>query len=73
MPESARYIYFRVITRTQAPVYSTHSVESLRRDRRTGPGPIFVRIRRSVHRPNPESGTFIPPESSLVALGVTRA
>jgi predicted DNA-binding transcriptional regulator AlpA len=48
-----------LLTEPQAARYLTRSASSMRRDRKHGTGPIFVRIGRSIRYPKTELDEFL--------------
>jgi hypothetical protein len=59
MQSSAQELRSPLLTERQAARYLTRSVSSLRRDRKHGTGPGFLRIGRSVRYLKPELDRYI--------------
>jgi predicted DNA-binding transcriptional regulator AlpA len=59
MQSSVRDICSPLLTEQQAAEYLTRSVSSLRRDRKRGTGPNFVRLGRSVRYLKSELDSYI--------------
>lgn len=57
--DSTNNFYSPLVTEKQAALYLARSVSSIRRDRRHGCGPVFVRIGRSIRYATKELDRFI--------------
>jgi hypothetical protein len=67
MNKSAQDVCSPLLTEQQAASYLTRSVSSLRRDRKNGVGPRFVRAGRSIRYPKVELDVYL---SALINPGV---
>jgi len=67
MNKSAQDVCSPLLTEQQAASYLTRSVSSLRRDRKNGVGPRFVRLGRSIRYPKVELDVYL---SALINPGV---
>jgi hypothetical protein len=67
MNTSAQDVCSPLLTEQQAASYLMRSVSSLRRDRKNGVGPRFVRLGRSIRYPKVELDVYL---SALINPGV---
>jgi hypothetical protein len=72
MPKSAPNISSPLFTEKEAASYLTRSVSSLRRDRRNGTGPGFIRIGRSIRYLKSELDSYILTCAPVRIAGVDR-
>jgi predicted DNA-binding transcriptional regulator AlpA len=73
MLKSAQNISSPLLTEKEAAFYLTRSVSSLRRDRKNGVGPRYVRLGRSVRYPKVELDAYLCSRMNARVPGVSNA